>query len=45
LADPRERVLIQPNDFILLEYTIPQLIGNLVLNEVFVSFSFTKSLD
>jgi protein involved in polysaccharide export with SLBB domain len=44
MEDPHERVLIQPDDFILLEYTTPQLIANLVLNNVFVSFSFTKNL-
>ena len=45
LVNPRERVLIQPNDFILLEYTTPQLIGNLIINEFFISLSFSKSLD
>ena len=39
IVDARERVLIQPNDFILLEYTSSELAMNLVLNQVVISFS------
>ena len=44
VTNPRERVLIQPNNVVLLEYTTPELIGNLIINNTFVSFSFTRDL-
>jgi hypothetical protein len=34
LRDPRERILIQPHDLILLKYTAPELAGNVALNLV-----------
>ena len=34
LVDPHERILIQPNDFILLEYTNSELIGNILLSSL-----------
>ncbi len=36
---PEERILIQPNDFVLLEYTGFETIGNLIMNNAFVNFS------
>ncbi len=39
VLDPRERILIQPNDFILLEYRTGELIANVVLNNVGVNLS------
>ena len=39
ILDPRERILIQPNDFVLLEYTPAEAFANVVLNNVLFSFS------
>ncbi|MCP3974382.1 MAG: hypothetical protein GY720_07810, partial [bacterium] len=39
LVDANERVLIQPNDFILMEYTTGELLVNMVLNQVGINFT------
>ena len=40
LVDPKERILIEPNDFILLQYTKSELIGNVLLNNIRFSLSY-----
>ena len=45
LINPRERILVQPNDIILLEYTNAELIENLIINNTFIDFSFTRTLQ
>ena len=37
-TDPQERILVQPNDFILLEYTPMELILNILLNNVQLNY-------
>ncbi len=40
LQNPGARVLIQPNDVILLRYTVPEEIGNVVLGMMQFNFLF-----
>jgi len=42
VLNPRERVLIQPNDFVLLEYTEFELIMNIMLNNVNLNLSVNE---
>jgi protein involved in polysaccharide export with SLBB domain len=42
LTDPQERVLIQPNDYIICEYTESELVMNIILNAVTFSFSLDQ---
>jgi protein involved in polysaccharide export with SLBB domain len=39
VVDANERILIQPNDFLLLEYTTGELLVNMVLNQIGVNFT------
>jgi protein involved in polysaccharide export with SLBB domain len=39
MTDPSERILIQPNDFIVLEYTPTEVVLNMILNNLSVSLS------
>jgi protein involved in polysaccharide export with SLBB domain len=39
IYDPGERILVQPNDMLVLEYTTPELVGNVILNNLLVNFS------
>jgi protein involved in polysaccharide export with SLBB domain len=43
LEDSDERILVQPHDFLLLEYTTPELVGNVILNNTLVSFGFSMN--
>ena len=42
VVDPRERILIQPNDFVILEYTEFELFMNVMLNNVNLNFSLNE---
>lgn len=42
MADPSERILIQPNDFIVLEYTPTEVILNMILNNLSVNLSLNQ---
>ena len=42
LTDPQERVLIQPNDYIIVEYTESELVMNIILNAVTFNFSLDQ---
>jgi protein involved in polysaccharide export with SLBB domain len=42
LQDPDNRILIQPNDYILLEYTDMELVMNLVLSTVTLNYSLNR---
>jgi protein involved in polysaccharide export with SLBB domain len=42
VTDPRERILIQPNDFVILEYTEYELFMNVMLNNVNLNFSLNE---
>ena len=42
LTNPQERVLIQPNDYIILEYTETELIINVLLNNITFSFDLNQ---
>jgi protein involved in polysaccharide export with SLBB domain len=39
IYDSGERILVQPNDLLVLEYTTPELVGNVILNNLLVNFS------
>ena len=41
LQDPSERVLIQPNDVVMLRYTIGEEVGNVLLNLIQFNFLFS----
>ena len=43
VTDSNERILVQPHDFLVLEYTTPELIGNVILNNTLVSFGFSMN--
>jgi hypothetical protein len=38
LDNPRERIIIQPADLVLLQYTMPEMLGNVMLNFVNVTY-------
>ena len=42
--DPKERVLIQPNDIVLLEYTEYEMMTNFIVSKFFVNFSMSGPL-
>ena len=42
LSDPRERILIQPNDLVLLEYTPGEVWTNLIISNLRVTFSLNS---
>jgi protein involved in polysaccharide export with SLBB domain len=42
IANPRQRILVRPNDFIILEYTPAETWGNVVLNNLNVSLSLNS---
>jgi len=39
LVDPRERILIVPGDLVLVQYTMPELMGNVLINFVDVNYA------
>jgi uncharacterized membrane protein YgcG len=41
LANPNERILIKPNDVVMLRYTIAEEVGNVVLNLIQFNFLFS----
>ena len=43
LDDPRERILIQPEDFVLLKYTPGEIATNLALNFVNVGYAIPNN--
>jgi len=42
VTNPQERILIQPNDFVMLEYTEFELFMNIMLNNVNLNFSLNE---
>ena len=42
VTNPQERILIQPNDFVILEYTEFELMMNIMLNNVNMNFSLNE---
>lgn len=45
VTDPAERILIQPNDFILLEYRPIEVVLNILLNNVQLNYSLNQLFD
>lgn len=45
LLDPQERILVQPNDLILLEYTEFELFMNVLMNNVNLTYSLNSLTD
>jgi hypothetical protein len=45
LDDPRERLIIQPADLVLLKYTAPEMLGNVLLNIVNVTYRVGTTTD
>ncbi len=43
LDDPRERIVIQPGDLVMLQFTIPELLGNVALNFVNVNYQVFRN--
>ena len=44
ITDPSQRILIQPNDFVLLEFTRRELIANLITGNVWVNLGLSGKL-
>jgi hypothetical protein len=42
VTDPHQRILVQPNDLIMLEYTTFELVMNTMLNNVNLNFSLNQ---
>jgi len=42
MLDPQERILVQPNDFIILEYTPVETVLNILTNNVVMSFNLNQ---
>jgi len=42
MTDPSERILIQPNDFVLLEYTSMEVVMNVMLNNISMNLSLNQ---
>ena len=42
LSDPRERILIQPNDLVMLDYTPGEMLSNLIISNLRVTFSLNS---
>lgn len=42
LTSPQERILVQPNDYVILEYTETELLINILLNNLSLNFSLNQ---